>query len=169
MRVSSRAGGGGRGWTHARERGLERQSVAARGWLSADIRRGGHRRVTGVLPYTQGVAGCSEKLGIGRPARPLKRGGGCGLPLQTCGGVAVRGLDEGDKVGVVAVVVLNENAIVLEANNGYTVAGIFCERCEAEAEGGTGADGVAVWCGRFTPIKRVDGPWQTEAYRSRTG
>ena len=70
-------------------------------------------------------------------------------------------LDETDEVLVlrVVVVVLDEHALVLEANDGEAVAGVFVEGAEGEAEGGAWA-GVLAWGGRLAPVESVDWPWK---------
>lgn len=55
-------------------------------------------------------------------------------------------LDEGDEVRVlrVVVVVLDEHALVLQADDGESVAGVFVEGPEGEAEG-RARTGVLAW------------------------
>ena len=83
------------------------------------------------------------------------------LPLHARRRVPMVRLDETDEVLVlrVVVVVLDEDALILEADDGEAVAGVFVEGAEGEAEGGA-RTGVLAWGGRLAPVKSVDWPWK---------
>jgi hypothetical protein len=66
-------------------------------------------------------------------------------------------LDERHKVGVVTVIVLHQDAVVLQADDRDPVAEVLCKGSDAEAERGAGAQ-LLSWCWRLPPVNRIDGP-----------
>jgi hypothetical protein len=77
--------------------------------------------------------------------------------MQRRRGVPVVHLDERHKVGVVAVIVLHQDAVVLQADDRDPVAEVLREGCDPETECGAWAQLLSrPW--RLAPVHRVDGP-----------
>lgn len=69
-------------------------------------------------------------------------------------------LDKRYKVGVVAIIILHQDAVVLQADDRDPVAEVLREGCDPEAERGTWAQLLARrW--RLAPVNRVDGPLES--------
>jgi hypothetical protein len=66
-------------------------------------------------------------------------------------------LDERHKVGVFAVIILHQDAVILQADYGDPVAEVLREGCDGEAERGAWAQ-LLPWRWRLAPVNRVDGP-----------
>ena len=131
--------------------------MSTRSCLSPDEGRGRDRRVARIFKHAQQIARCREKFRHRRLLRPRKARRGGGLPVQRRRGVPVVDLDEGHKVGVVAVIVLHQDAVVLQADDRDPVAEVLRKGSDAEAERGAWAHlQPRRW--RLAPVKRVDGP-----------
>ena len=113
--------------------------MSARAWLSANEGRGSHGCVARVLKYAQQIARRREELCHRRLLGPRKARRSVGLPVQRRSGVPVIHLDEGHKVGVVAIIILHQDSVVLQANDRDPVAEVFRERCDPETERGARA------------------------------
>jgi len=66
-------------------------------------------------------------------------------------------LDERHKVGVVTIIVLHQDAVILQANDRDPVAEVFREGCYPKAERGAWSQ-LLPRCWRLAPVNRVDGP-----------
>jgi len=66
-------------------------------------------------------------------------------------------LDEGHEVGVVAVIVLHQDAVILQADDRDPVAKVFREGCDPKAERGAWSQ-LLSRCWRLAPVNRVDRP-----------
>lgn len=131
--------------------------MATRGGLAPHVVRHRDGRVARVLPDAQRVTGRRQQLRRCRFLRPGEVGCGRGLPLQACGGIAVVRLAQRHKVGVVIVVVLDEHALVLQADDGYAIPEILGEGGDPEAEGRARA-GLLSRGGGFAPVDGMNGP-----------
>jgi hypothetical protein len=131
--------------------------VSARGRLPPNEGGGCEGRITRVLEYAQRIARRREELRHRRLLGPREAGRSAGLPLQRGSGVPVVQFDERHKVGVVAIIILDQHAIVLQADDGDPVAGVLREGCDPETERGAWAH-LLPWRRRLAPINRVDGP-----------
>jgi hypothetical protein len=70
-------------------------------------------------------------------------------------------LDEGHEIWVVAVIVLHQYAIILQAYDRDTVTKILRKGCDPETERGARAQ-LLPWRWRLAPINRVDGPFMID-------
>ena len=66
-------------------------------------------------------------------------------------------LDESHEVGVVAVIVFHQDAVVLQADDRDPVAEVFGEGCDPKAERGAWSQ-LLSRCWRLAPVNRVDRP-----------
>ena len=113
--------------------------MSARSRLSPYEGRGRDGRVARILKHAQRIARCRQEFRHRRLLRPRKARRSAGLPLQCRCGVPVVDLDERHKVGVVTVIVLHQNAVILQPDHGDPVAEVLRERCDGEAERGAWA------------------------------
>jgi len=72
--------------------------------------------------------------------------------------VSVGHLDESHEVGVVAVIVLHQHAVVLQADDRDPVAEVFREGCDPKAERGAWSQ-LLSRCRRLAPVNRMDRPF----------
>ena len=113
--------------------------MSTRTRLSANEGGGHNGCVARILKYTQRIARRGKKFGHWRLLGPRKARCVGGLPLKGRSRVSMTDFDEGHKVRVVAIIVLHQNSIVMQADNCDPVAEILGERCDPETERGAWA------------------------------
>lgn len=103
--------------------------------LSSDIGRCSCWAICRILPYSQGISSACEEFYGRRLLGPREAGCGGWLPLETRCWIAVGRFAESDEIGIIGVVVLDENAFILETNDGDLVVEVFEEGGEGESVG----------------------------------
>lgn len=66
-------------------------------------------------------------------------------------------LDESHEVGIVAVIVLHQNTVILQADDCDPIAEVFREGCDPKAKRGAWSQ-LLSRCWRLAPVNRVDRP-----------
>lgn len=93
------------------------------------------RRIIRILPNPQRISRRRQQLRPQRLLRPLERAPAARHPLQARCRIPMTRFNERREVWIVSVIVFYQDAFVLEADDGDSIAVIFGEGRDSETEG----------------------------------
>jgi len=137
-------------------------------WFRSHIPRALHLPISRIFPNSERIPRCREQFCSTSHPLPITqfrcRAGW--LPLYTGCRIPMVRIHERHEIRIVCVVIFNQDALILQANNSYAVTEILGERANGKSKCGSRTL-VLAWRRRFAPVERVDRPCKSCSVSSR--